>query len=66
MRRSAGFLPLTYILFGIHWGAWLAALPYLAGARVIYRCQTQRQPDFRGDLAPPCVTEDARPLTVLG
>lgn len=30
MRRTAGFLPLTFILFGVHWGAWLAALPDLA------------------------------------
>ena len=30
MRRTAGFLPLTFILFGLHWGAWLASLPDLA------------------------------------
>ena len=30
MRRTAGLLPITYILFGVHWGAWLAALPDLA------------------------------------
>lgn len=30
MRRTAGFLPLTFILFGVHWGAWLATLPDLA------------------------------------
>ena len=30
MRRPAGFLPLTFILFGVHWGAWLTALPDLA------------------------------------
>lgn len=30
MRRPARSLPLTYILFGLHWGAWMAALPDLA------------------------------------
>jgi fucose permease len=30
MRRTAGLLPLAFILFGVHWGAWLAALPDLA------------------------------------
>jgi len=30
MRRTAGLLPLAFGLFGVHWGAWLAALPDLA------------------------------------
>jgi hypothetical protein len=30
MRRPAGLLPVTFVLFGVHWGAWLAALPDLA------------------------------------
>ena len=30
MRRTAGLLPLAFVLFGVHWGAWLAALPDLA------------------------------------
>ncbi len=31
MRRPAAFLPFAFAIFGVHWGAWLAALPDLAG-----------------------------------
>lgn len=30
MRPTARLLPLVFALFGVHWGAWLAALPDLA------------------------------------